>query len=385
MDLIGEIAGGSAAAAGVGEDMHLEETDLLQEGAALLKVFYRLTGEAADAVGGEADGPVAVGGADVGHDLGVLLGGIDAAHPAQGGRAAALQAQVELGAELVHCGQPGDELRREHVGVQAAQADALDAIDLGALFHQFHEVGAGVEAVAGQGDGAEHDLPVAGSGQLAQLVQDAGLGAAAHRAAGAGDDAVGALAVAAVLYFNERARVRLEPLHGQLLEPLAALVGGDGDDPLVAVQQLEHIVEDGLAVAVAADEVCFQKIRGLFGEGLGVAAGEHRHGAGVLALGPAEPLAALLVAEVGHGAAVDHKDVGLFAFRHDGEAGPPEHLFQGPGLVQIDLAAKGIKTNSHEGISFLWGTKPSQSRFARQLPQSGSLWHTGKPVLFAWA
>lgn len=130
--------------------MHLEETDLLQEGAALLEVFHRLTGEAADAVGGEADGPVAVGGADVGHDLGVLLGGVDAAHPAQGGRAAALQAQVELRAELVHCGQPGDELRREHIGVQASQADALDALYLGALFHQFHEVGAGVEAVAGQ-------------------------------------------------------------------------------------------------------------------------------------------------------------------------------------------------------------------------------------------
>ena len=162
-------------------------------------------------------------------------------------------------------------------------------------------------------------------------------------------------------------------------------MGGDGDDALVAVQQLEHIVEDGFPVAVAADQVGLHELGRFLGESLRVAAGEDGDGAGVLALGPAEPLAALLVAEVGHGAAVDHKDVGLFAFRHDGEAGPPEHLFQGPGLVQVDFAAKGIKTNSHEGISFLWGTKPSQSRFARQLPQSGSLWHTGKAVLFAWA
>ena len=183
-----------------------------------------------------------------------------------------------------------------------------------------------------------------------QLVEDAGLGAAAHRAAGAGDDAVGALAVAAVLYFNERERMSLEPLHGQLLEQLAPLVGRDGHDPLVAIQQLEHIVEDGFTVAVAADEVGFHEVGRLFGEGLRVAAGQHRDGTGVLTFCAAEPFAALLVAEVGDGAAVDHKDVGLLALRDDGEARAPEHLLQRPGLVQVDLAAKGIKTNSHESI-----------------------------------
>ena len=143
----------------------------------------------------------------------------------------------------------------------------------------------------------------------------------------------------------------LEPLHRQLLEPLALRVGGDGDDPLVAVQQLEHVVEDGFPVAVAADQVGLHELGRLLGESLRVAAGEDGDGAGVLALGPAEPLAALLVAEVGDGAAVHHKDVGLFALRHDGETGGAEHLFQRTGLVQIDLAAKGIKTNSH-GVSF---------------------------------
>ena len=118
-------------------------------------------------------GRLAVGGAELADHLGVLLGGIDAAHPAQGGAAAALQAQVVLGAELVHCRQPGDELGGQHIGVKAAQPDALDALHLGALLHQLHKVGAGVEAVAGQGDGAEHHFPVAGSGQLAQLGEDA--------------------------------------------------------------------------------------------------------------------------------------------------------------------------------------------------------------------
>ena len=125
----------------------------------------------------------------------------------------------------------------------------------------------------------------------------------------------------------------LEPLHRQLFEPLALRVGGDGDDALVAVQQLEHIIEDGFPVAVAADQVGLHELGRFLGESLRVAAGEDGDGAGVLALGPAEPLAALLVAEVGDGAAVHHKDVGLFALRHDGETGGAEHLFQRTGLI----------------------------------------------------
>ena len=313
--------------------MHLEKADLFQKFAALFKIGLRLAGEAADAVGGKADRAAAVGGADLVHHLCILLGSVNAAHPAQGGGAAALEAQVELRAELVHRGQPGDVLRREHVGVQAAQTDPLDALHLSAFFHQLHQIGPGVQTVAGQGNGAEHDLAVAGGGQLAQLLQDAVLGAAAHRAAGAGDDAVGALTVAAVLYLDKGAGVGLEPLHWQFLEPLALRVGGDGDDALVAVQQLEHIIEDGFPVAVAADQVGLHELGRFLGESLRVAAGEDGDGAGVLALGPAEPLAALLVAEVGDGAAVHHKDVGLFALRHDGETGGAEHLFQRTGLV----------------------------------------------------
>ena len=59
----------------------------------------------------------------------------------------------------------------------------------------------------------------------------------------------------------------------------------------------------------------------------------HGHGTGVLALGTAQPLAALLIAEVGHGAAVHHEYVRRFAFLHDGKAVGTEHLLQGAGLV----------------------------------------------------
>ncbi len=139
-----------------------------------------------------------------------------------------------------------------------------------------------------------------------------------------------------------------EPLHGQLLKQLAPLMGCNGNDALVAVQQLEHIVQDGLAVSVAADEISLHELGSLLGESLRIAAGEHGHGIGIFALGAAQPLAALLVTEVGYGAAVHHKNIRFFALRHDGEASAPEHLLQRAGLVQVDLAAKGIKTNSHK-------------------------------------
>ena len=149
---------------------------------------------------------------------------------------------MELRAELFHGGKAGDELRREHIRVQTAQTDALDALHLSAVLHQLHKVGAGIQTIAGQGDGTEHHLAVAGSRQLAQLGKDAGFVAAAHRAAGAGDDAVGALAVAAVLYLDKGTGVGLEPLHGQLFKFFAALVGRDGHNALMAVQQLENVI-----------------------------------------------------------------------------------------------------------------------------------------------
>ena len=170
----------------------------------------------------------------------------------------------------------------------------------------------------------------------------------------------------------------LEPLHRQLLELLAALVRGNGYDAFVAVQQLLYVLQNGLAVAVAAHKVGFHELCGLLRESLRVAAGQYRHRTGVLALFAAQPLAALLVAEVGHGAAVHHKNIRFFALRHDGEASAPEHLLQRAGLVQVDLAAKGIKTNSHESILSMNGLALSVS-LRVPAPQRGGA-EKGKPV-----
>ena len=100
--------------------------------------------------------------------------------------------------------------------------------------------------------------------------------------------------------------------------------------------------------AVAAHQVGLQELRSLLREGLRIAAGENGHGTGVLALGTAQPLAALLIAKVGHGAAVHDEHVRCLAFLRNGKAVGTEQLLQRTGLVQVDLAAKGIKTNSHK-------------------------------------
>ena len=127
---------------------------------------------------------------------------------------------------------------------------------------------------------------------------------------------------------------------------------GNGYDALVAVQQFLYVLQDGLAVAVAAHKVGFHELCGLLREGLRVAAGQHRHRTRILALFAAQPLATFLVAEVGHGAAVHDEHVRCFAFLRNGKAVGAEQLFQRAGLVQVDLAAQGIKTNSHERGSF---------------------------------
>ena len=144
----------------------------------------------------------------------------------------------------------------------------------------------------------------------------------------------------------------LKPLHRKLLELLTPLVRGDGYDALVTVQQLLHIVQNGLAVAVAAHEVGLGELGGFLRESLRIAAGQHGDSAGVLTLFAAQPLAAFLVTEVGNGAAVHDEHIGRFTFLCHGKAIGTEQLLQRAGLVQIDLAAKGIKTNSHGERSF---------------------------------
>ena len=118
--------------------MGFQKANALHKGHALAEFLLRFTGEAYDHVGGEAHPVLPEGGPQAGDRVGVLLGGVGAAHSAQGGGAAALQREMELRAQGVHVGQPGHILIRKQIRFQAAQADAADARHRGGLLDQAH-------------------------------------------------------------------------------------------------------------------------------------------------------------------------------------------------------------------------------------------------------
>ena len=154
-----------------------------------------------------------------------------------------------------------------------------------------------------------------------------------------------------------------KPLDGQLLKLLALLVGADVHDALLlAVQHLLHQAGQNAPAAGAGHHVGLCHRGGFLRERLGVAAGQHRHGAGVLALGAAQPFAAFLVAEIGHGAAVDNVDVGLLAGGHHGIAVCLKQLGHRPGFVLVHLAAQGIKADAHGDNSYLFVLPRTQGR-----------------------
>ena len=241
----------------------------------------------------------------------------------------------------------------EHVRVKAAQPDALDARHPGGLFHQLHQRGAGVGAVAGQADGSKHHFFIPGLRQPPQFFQNTFLAAAAHRAAGAGNDAVGALPSAAVLHLHKGAGMLGKPVHGQFLKLLALVMGADVHHTgLLAVQHLPHILQNGPAAAAAGHYIRLCNGGGLLREGLWITPGQHRHRAGVFPLGAAQPFAAFLVSEVGHGTAVHHVHIRRFTAGHHRVAAVLKQLGQRAGLVLIHLAAKGIKGHTHSFHSF---------------------------------
>ena len=241
----------------------------------------------------------------------------------------------------------------QHVGVKAAQPDALNAGHLGGFFNQLYQARTAVGAVARQADGRQHDLLIPGVGQAAQLLQHARLIAAAHRTAGARNNAVGAAAVAAVLDLDKGAGVLGKLIHGQLFKALALLVGADVDDALLlTVQHLLHVGQNRVTVARAGHNVRLGDLGGLVRERLRVAPCQHGHRAGVLALGTAQPFAALLVAEVRHGAAVDDVDIRTFFIGDNGVAVFLKQLGQRARFILVYLAAQGVKSYPH-GVRFL--------------------------------
>ena len=269
-------------------------------------------------------------------------------HALQRGVAAALHGQVELGTQVRQSGGPAAEVLRDRSRLQTAQADA-DAGGGGA--DGLHQVDEGLTrfqilAPGGNFDARQDDLPVAVGGEARRLLHRLFQGQGAHRAPGVGDDAVGAEVDAAVLHLQHGPGAVFHAAGGQHLEHPALEGLVDGLQAALLRHRLLQQADEAGAVAGAGDEVHVQ-FPHIVGVGLGVAAADGHHRAGVLPAGPVEHLPGLLVADRRDGAGVHHIGVRRVGKVHDLVAPGPERLLHGLGLVLIHFAPEGVNGNFH--------------------------------------
>ena len=319
-NLIRKIERGRSFAARIGENMYFQKALSCHKCHAVLKILLRLTGKAHNHIGRNAHVFLAKSFSQLCGNGGILFRGIRAAHGAQSLAAAALQAQMELRAKLRHSSQAADIVIRQHIRVKAAQADALNARHSRRMFHQLRQARSGIFAIAGQADCRQHNFTVTGCRQAVQFFQNAYFAAAAHRAAGAGNHAISAAAVAAIFYLHKCAGVICKAVHRQFFKAFALLVRANVHHlGFLAVQHFLHILQNGVAVAGTRYHISFFNFSGFFRERLRVTARQNCHRAGVFAFGAAQPFAAFLVAKVRHGAAVDHINIRTVFFFHYGK------------------------------------------------------------------
>ena len=343
---LGHIRRLGARADGVGEHVHGREAALLQKRQGGGELLLRLLGEAADHVGGDG-GVVKVPPQQV-HGLPEPGGVVPAVHPMQGGVAAGLQGQVEMGAQVGQSRRPAAEVLGDGPGLQAAQPQPQPGRGRRNGLHQVDEAGAVAEILAPGGDldAGEHQLPIALGLKLAGLGYRLVQGQGAHRTPGKGDDAVGAEVHASVLHLQHgpgpggqapgRQHLEAPPPQGVIHRHPGGAV------PDLLLQQ----VQKGHPVPGAADQVDAQGLC-LVGVSLDIAAAHCHHPVGAHPPGPADGLAGFLVADGGDGTGVDDVSVGTVLKVHQLVAPAAQLLLHGLGLVLVHLAAQRVNGSSH--------------------------------------
>ena len=277
----------------------------------------------------------------------VFGGVIVAAHARKRCVTAALQRQVELRAELWLPRHARDVAVGEQFRLERAEPHAVDAADRAGKLHRVDQAQPKLAAVGRQVDPDKHRLAVAGARQPFKLGAQLPGRLGAHGAARLRDDTVGAVAVAAVLDFDEGARAFAEGGRTHRLERLAALVRRDGDDAAACFARPAHKLDEGRAVARAGDHIGFGQARGVVGERLRVTACQYDGGARAKRAETAQRAARFLVAGGGDGAGIDDIDVGGRVRRYDFVAGVGELLREDLRLVLVHLAAQGVKGSFH--------------------------------------
>ena len=197
----------SAGAAGVREDVEIGERMLLDEGEGGFVIGFGFAGEAGDDVG--ADGGIGNLFADEFEAAGVVFGAVPAVHGGEDGVGGGLQGHVEVAGEAIGGGEEGDQVGGNVHRLDGADAEARDLGFVEDAAEEIFEFGARSEvaAVHAEVDAAEDDFLVACGGELADFVEDLLRRKTAAFAADERNHAIGAAEVAAVLDFEDGARV----------------------------------------------------------------------------------------------------------------------------------------------------------------------------------
>jgi len=196
-----------------------------------------------------------------------------------------------------------------------------------------------VVAVRPEVDTAQHDLPVTESLELMDLAQHRAVRYASARTAGNGDDAIGAVIVAAVLDLEEGARpgrvARLE-------KHLRVGVGARWVEQSPRFGKLEQTFLVGVANhQIHADLPDFTR-----GD-LGITTRDDDLGLRVATTKMTDELARLLGSDGGHGAGVEDAQIGRFSRAHDPMAGGCQTTRHGIDLADVQPAPNGLETNPH--------------------------------------
>ena len=331
--------------------MHGGKAGLPNKGQCLLKLPLCLSGETGDKIGG--NGRIVKIPAQKRAGLQIPRRVVLAVHPLQRGVTAALEGEVEVGAQIGELRGPGTEVLGDGAGFQAAQPDAQRGYGGAERLQQVDEALTVFQilAPAGDLDTGDHDLPIALSGHALcfrhRLVQRQ----RAHRPSGVGNGAIGAEIDTAILYLEHTAGTPFQSAGGQELK-LPTTHDRIHIDALLSMDSLLQIIQELHPIPGSVNQVHIQFLQ-LFRGGLSVTAADGHHSVRASAPGPADHLAGLFIADRRDRAGID--DIGIRRLLKLHQLMPPltQNGLHGLRLVLIHFTSQRINGNFHSTSSYI--------------------------------
>ena len=280
------------------------------------------------------------------HQLRKALRVIRTVHRTQNLVAAALQRQVQVTQKARLLRHQLQEARLHLYGFQRAKAHTLHALDrqrclhcviqrnLLALLRQLLAIAAKVNA-------NEHNLLIACSHKLCNLLANACKASAAQRSTGKGNNAIGAILVAALLNLQEGTRLVRFCAYAQLLK---FCINGHllyiiENFCLLMLQRLIDQLHDTRTLLVADDNINALNSTHLFRRSLRIAAGNNNERQRIVTHSAVDNLARLALTCIRNNAGVHQINVSLLAKGHNLVARRAENPLHAGCVGLINLAA----------------------------------------------